>query len=251
MKKSIGFLIATILVTTAVQAQTVIDTSLLKIGNTWLYDRHEENRSASILQSGYSGTIRLTIDSLFLVSDTVKFRVVRRDSGQQLVWEVGTNPTTISTLSTTYAFHAGTYSPSTPLFATRQSFGPNSSPKVEYRGDTLRYSHLTTGGGCMSAAIINLESVGLVDSSRTWGGCGTTSGVDRYRLLSLNGYAYYQDSVHTVSLWIRPVKRTAPAHPLRLERFRLSVEHRGGTFNLMGQKNFVDHQFPKVGLEDR
>jgi|GEM_PF-4612958 len=221
-------------------ANAQIDTSILKSGNTWVYERREENRNAGSIQSGFTGTIRLTIDSLAVVGDTVKFRVTRRDSGQALVVAVGTDPTSITTQTTLYAFHAGAYSPSVPLFATSHTFAPNSFAMVEYGGDTVRYKHLTTGGGCLNAAIINLEGVGLVEDSETWGGCGNTSGVDRYLLMSWNGRTFTRDSVHAVALRALPARKTATVHRLRLDGYRPRVDHRGASFDLKGQRIVVE-----------
>jgi hypothetical protein len=228
-------------ITTAISCATAqeIDTSILKNGNTWLYNRHEENRNTGTITDGFDGTTRFTIDSVVKIQDTVKFRVTRRDVGQYLVWVVGQDPSVDTTQATRFTYRNGTYSPSVPFFAVDQSFS-DTARKVVYRGDTLRSRNRvnsTVGGiACIRYNYVNIEKIGRVTNMDEYGPCGITSGQVSYQLKEFNGQAYASDSAHALAI-VRPRQPLPKAKPaLSFVGSRVLFDQGGRVYDARGQK---------------
>lgn len=234
MDKLTNTLVYLAIIVTGIHAQA-IDTSILKNGNTWLYSRTEENRSAGQLQDGFSGTMRFTIDSLVRVQDTVKFKVIRRDVGQYLIWVVGWDPAVDTTTATWFTFRNGGYSPSVPFFAVEQSFSDTGRMFV-FRGDTV-HRKSRNAGGCAGYNYINVEKLGRVTQSQTWGGCGNTSGQNSYQLHEFNGWAYTSDSISPVGIrsFVKHVGAGKAGVSLT-KKYRVLLERNDRVYDLKGQK---------------
>ncbi len=202
MKNLFGCLTAAMLAAGTVNAAAVLDTSILKSGNTWVYSYQMEHRNPTVA-SGFTGLARFTIVSLEQIQDTVRFTVSRRDSGQLLVWAVGQSPAVDTTYSSTFNFRGGTYTPTVPLFAMEQTFS-DSDQNVVYRGDTVRAKSFNTswdfGMPCIEQQTANIQGIGRVTDRTIRNPCGITSGHTNYQLIRYNGVPYGADSVYAVSI---------------------------------------------------
>ena len=241
MKKFTAILIGFGSLFTGVQAQAVLDTSILKNGNTWLYSRRNESRSAGQLTGpsyagglGFSGTVRFTIDSLMKVQDTLKFKVIRRDVGQYLEWAGGSNPNVDTIQTTRFTFRNGTYSPSTPFFVDEQSFSDTDIRKV-FRGDTVRMKS-RNASGCSGYNYVNIQKIGRITNSETSAGCGNTSGQNSYQLKEFNGWVYSSDSITPVGIrpFVKQLGSNKAQVPL-LRKHQVLLEKQGRAFDLKGQ----------------
>ena len=217
-------------------AAAQIDTSILKQGNTWVYEYTTGNyNSNSFPRYSTEGTRIFRLDSLKVFGDTTKFWVNMSDTGtaSETYTINPSNPDpndvtrlTSSSQTTAYTFIHGAYSPSTPFFAINQTFSHivdsvNEGPwqantiKVEKRvavdEDTLAYKTYAEFYSCRYASSANLQSIGSTQQSSSLA-CGHTRESWSYVLASFNGKPFGSDSLIPVSIH-RPMVANRKAVP--------------------------------------
>jgi hypothetical protein len=228
-----------LLLSTSAQTQ-IVDTSILKNGNTWLYSRQESGGGGLGANEAftYSGTVKFTLDSVELAGDTLKFRVTQEDTGARTSnWYGATNPHTLST--TRYALRNNTFSPNVPLFASGQAFSGSES-KAVYRGDTVlfRTTPPDNFNNCAPRRSTNLEGVGRTEDTYSYQ-CGHTYGSQNFRLKEYNGVAYSPESLTVVTATaIRPgfKKLTATSAGMRLQKNQVIFSDEKSLYDLRGQR---------------
>lgn len=236
---------------TATAQTAVYDTSLLRNGNTWVYSRDWEDLLTGNIYEGYSGTTRFAIDSVARLGDTLRFRVIHRDSLRSKLPRG--NPDSMN-YSYTYAVDTVLYTltpqgiqPGVPFFMENQIFS-DTDRRVVYKGDTVRYRETSSGavGICIWSGSRNVETVGRTYQNNGHGFCGVTSASNTWTLVEFKGATYAHGDLMPVSLAARAPAKGMRAGPAKLlvREGALSYERGGEVFDLKGKR------FPGGSLSD-
>jgi hypothetical protein len=240
--KTLSLFLAGALAVMAGAQTATYDTSILKNGNTWVYERDESEVAAGQVWGGFSGTVAFTLDSVRAAGDSILFRVIRSDSLRDKIATRDTSDSLVHRVRMTrdtarYAFKGG-FSPSVPFFAQGQMFAAGDA-RVVYKGDTLRTrkSPPPSGGSCLSTQTENLETFGLtsyVDSR--FAGCGIYSWTHRWTLMRFGNSPFPETPIVPVSLGA-PFNSSwrAAGRPLRQDRGGIWIEGKAERFDLRGR----------------
>jgi hypothetical protein len=222
---------------------TLYDTSILKAGNTWVYERDQEEVAAGQVWGGFSGTVTFTLDSVRATGDSILFRVIRQDSLRDKIATRDSSDSMVHRVkmtrdTTRYVFKGG-FSPSVPFFAEGQMFSAGDAKSV-YHGDTVRTRESTPSPpmACLTTQTKNVETIGrtrYVDRKSV--GCGIYSWTYQWTLVQFAGQPFSGTDLIPVSIRAGyAASRQGLKKGLRHDGRGIWIEQQNACFDLKGQR---------------